>query len=156
MKIRICKSCGTENSPSDIECHECMGDISGVRPVDKIESPEPDIADNTSATVRDVKRTLALVSMSSAGNGEIISINDGDILGREHIGKDLLAVHSTVSRQHAKIIRSEGEWTIEDLGSMNGTYVNGRELEAGQKYTLNTNDILALSKSCEFLIKIGG
>ena len=154
MKIKICKSCGAENSPEDLECNECMGDISGIRPVDKIEKSEPDVADNPSTTARDVKKTLVLVSTSVASNGEIMPINDGDILGREHIGKDLLALHSTVSRQHAKVIHFEGEWMIEDLGSMNGTYINGRELEAGQKYTLKAKDVVALSKSCEFQVKI--
>jgi len=30
----------------------------------------------------------------------------------------------TVSRQHAKISRVNGQWTITDSGSLNGTYVN--------------------------------
>ena len=158
MKVRICKSCGTENSPADIECRECMGDISGIKPVEKsekIENPEPVIMDNPSATIRDAKKTLALVSMSAVSDGVTILIKDGDILGREHTGRDFLTRHNTVSRQHAKITRSEGEWTIEDLGSMNGTYVNGGKLEKGQKYSFKANDILSLSKSCEFLVKIG-
>jgi len=32
---------------------------------------------------------------------------------------------STLSRQHARIVVSSGEATIEDLGSKNGTFVNG-------------------------------
>jgi serine/threonine protein phosphatase PrpC len=32
----------------------------------------------------------------------------------------------TVSRRHACIYQQTGRWIIEDLGSMNGTYVNGR------------------------------
>ena len=159
MKIKTCKTCGAENSPADIECRRCMGDISGIRPVEKTDKAGSGTA-NPSATVRDVKKSLVLVSISAARNGDILSVNDGDILGREHVGRDLLAVYDTVSRQHAKIACSREreceKWTIEDIGSTNGTYVNGRKLEARRKYPLKAKDIVALSKSCEFLVEIGG
>lgn len=32
----------------------------------------------------------------------------------------------TVSRRHARIYRRQGRWIVEDLGSLNGVYVNGR------------------------------
>jgi pSer/pThr/pTyr-binding forkhead associated (FHA) protein len=31
----------------------------------------------------------------------------------------------TVSRKHAMLLRTGGRWTIEDLGSLNGTRLNG-------------------------------
>jgi DNA-binding winged helix-turn-helix (wHTH) protein len=37
-----------------------------------------------------------------------------------------------VSRQHARISWTDGGYAVEDLGSKNGTHVNGRELEAPQ------------------------
>ena len=33
--------------------------------------------------------------------------------------------------------------------------IDGKRLEAGQKYPLKAKNILALSKSCEFLVEIG-
>ena len=159
MKVKVCKTCGAENSPADIECRRCMGDISRIRPVEKAEEIGPAAA-GTPMTVLDVKKVLVLISISAARNGDILPVNDGDILGREHVGKDLFAVYNTVSRRHAKIACSRRgvgmEWTIEDMGSTNGTYVNGRKLEAGQKYQLSAKDIVALSRSCEFLVEIGG
>lgn len=35
----------------------------------------------------------------------------------------------SVSREHAKIIRTVKGISIEDLGSLNGTYINGQRLE---------------------------
>lgn len=35
----------------------------------------------------------------------------------------------TVSRRHARIVVTSGEATVEDLGSKNGTYVNGQRVE---------------------------
>jgi sigma-B regulation protein RsbU (phosphoserine phosphatase) len=42
---------------------------------------------------------------------------------------DVLLDQSTVSRQHAQILRGPDGFQIEDLGSLNGTYVNGRKIE---------------------------
>lgn len=156
MKIRICKTCGAENSPVDLECRGCMGDISGIRPVEKVEkiesaeTPELDIACGAPSTAG---KNLVLVSTASGG---VLSIRDGDILGRERVGNELFASCCTVSREHAKIVCVGGEWTIEDVGSTNGTYINGRKLRAGQKHPLKAEDVVALSKSCELLVKMGG
>ena len=151
-----------------------MADISGIKPVEKVENiekPEPGFAVRPpetaqpevvqGATVREVKKIpardrLILVSISAARNGDILPVNNGDILGREYVGKDLLTVYDKVSRKHAKIIFFGGEWTIEDLNSTNGTYVNDRKLEPGEKCPLKAKNIIALSKSCEFLVEIGG
>jgi ankyrin repeat protein len=35
MIVKVCKTCATDNLPSNIECIKCLGDISGVGPVDK-------------------------------------------------------------------------------------------------------------------------
>ena len=37
---------------------------------------------------------------------------------------------SGLSRQHMAIVREGNEWRVEDLGSKNGTLLNGRRLEA--------------------------
>ncbi len=45
-----------------------------------------------------------------------------------------------VSRQHATITRHEGSLYIEDLGSTNGTRINGFQLTARRKYRLRDGD----------------
>jgi len=47
---------------------------------------------------------------------------------------------SGVSRQHAMISRHEGGLYIEDLGSTNGTRINGFQLTARRKYRLRDGD----------------
>jgi len=53
--------------------------------------------------------------------------------GSNLVGRDLdCAVHidsTTVSRHHARIVVTRGEATVEDLGSKNGTYVNGQRVK---------------------------
>jgi pSer/pThr/pTyr-binding forkhead associated (FHA) protein len=36
----------------------------------------------------------------------------------------------TVSRDHALLVRRSGGWFLDDLGSLNGTYVNRRRIES--------------------------
>ena len=41
---------------------------------------------------------------------------------------DLVLESDRVSRRHAVLLREDGEYFIEDLGSFNGTLVNNRKL----------------------------
>lgn len=54
---------------------------------------------------------------------------DGElILGREHGSADLVIPDPGVSRRHARVISENGALILEDLGSSNGTYVNGERI----------------------------
>ncbi|MQS36849.1 DUF1707 and FHA domain-containing protein [Streptomyces katsurahamanus] len=48
-------------------------------------------------------------------------------IGRDP-GNGLRLSHDTVSRAHAELSRSRGVWILRDLGSTNGTTVNGRRV----------------------------
>lgn len=41
---------------------------------------------------------------------------------------DIVVVDPYVSRVHARIFYKDGKWYVEDLGSRNGTYVNGEDV----------------------------
>jgi pSer/pThr/pTyr-binding forkhead associated (FHA) protein len=51
-----------------------------------------------------------------------------------------------VSRRHAKIIRREGGFFIEDLGSFNGTFLNHKKLTPYRLEALTSGDELQLGK----------
>lgn len=52
----------------------------------------------------------------------------------------------TISRCHALITFDGKDYYIEDKGSSNGTFVNGRELEEGRKEHLSSGDIIMLAE----------
>jgi FHA domain-containing protein/zinc ribbon protein len=57
----------------------------------------------------------------------------------------------TVSRKHAVLTQRDGAFFIEDLGSLNGTFLNRRRIESGQ---LNDGDELQIGKyRLTFLLK---
>jgi predicted component of type VI protein secretion system len=48
-----------------------------------------------------------------------------------------------VSRRHARIVHQGGLWVIEDLGSTNGTFVNGMRLSS--PHPLSNGDVIGIS-----------
>lgn len=53
-----------------------------------------------------------------------------------------------ISRRHARIIRRDGKYSIEDLGSTNGTFVNrGKRLLPGNKNILADGDEIIIGKT---------
>jgi hypothetical protein len=50
-------------------------------------------------------------------------------IGRNH-DRELLVLASSVSREHAELRRIEGGWVLRDLGSRNGTFVDGVLIQA--------------------------
>ncbi len=62
-------------------------------------------------------------------SGDSLPLDEGELLVGRDLGLGLsLAGESTVSRQHAKLVRSGNEVKVVDLGSTNGTFVNGAKV----------------------------
>jgi pSer/pThr/pTyr-binding forkhead associated (FHA) protein len=72
--------------------------------------------------------TGLLVRPSADGHGApVAAVRHELLIGRgENAG--LLLPGSPVSRQHARVWTSGGRFWVEDLGSRNGTFVNGRRI----------------------------
>ena len=62
------------------------------------------------------------------------------------------AVHH-ISRRHATIYENEGKILIRDLGSKNGTKINGRKLET-DPVVIENGDSLRITKKFEYSVKI--
>lgn len=56
----------------------------------------------------------------------IIDLEQDQILVGRHEDCDVVLKHQSVSAHHCQLHRSaEGKWSVKDLGSKNGTWVNG-------------------------------
>jgi hypothetical protein len=53
------------------------------------------------------------------------------VIGRSS-GCQLVLADDTVSRRHAELYVEDGRWLLRDLGSANGTWVNGRRVVAAE------------------------
>ena len=59
-------------------------------------------------------------------------------------GNDIALEDDWVSAQHVRLRRQDGVWVAEDLGSTNGTRVNGRPLTGATR--VKTGDVLDLGR----------
>jgi hypothetical protein len=70
----------------------------------------------------------SLVIHEGAGAGSEHPVDGELILGREQASADLVVDDPGVSRRHARVLPQNGGVIVEDLGSSNGTYVNGERI----------------------------
>ncbi len=88
---------------------------------------------------------LTLVNtQSSAPPKEFELIRSEHVIGRDD-GVDIVIPTPAVSRRHARLMMEGGGYVIEDLGSSNGTFVNGERL-IGRR-TLNHGDEIRLGQA---------
>jgi pSer/pThr/pTyr-binding forkhead associated (FHA) protein len=69
-------------------------------------------------------------------------------IGRES-GNEIVINDPEISRRHARITFQGGRYEIEDLGSTNGTFVNGRRIS--MVTPLNNNDTIDISDSVKIV-----
>jgi diguanylate cyclase (GGDEF)-like protein len=71
---------------------------------------------------------------------------DEMIIGRDP-SADISITDPSISRKHARVTRSEHGVTLEDLGSSNGTSINGKKVEPGIVVNLAKEDLIKLGNS---------
>jgi len=88
-----------------------------------------------------------LACPDSFREGQTIPIRSSPFsIGRSQ-GDLLISEDPTLSRQHASISWNGSGFSIRDLGSPNGTYVNGRRIPHGREEPLSLNAEIRLSNS---------
>ena len=78
-------------------------------------------------------------------SGTIILLDNDVVFGRADACDVPLTSDATVSGRHARVFRRDGSPYLEDLGSTNGTYVNGQPLAAER--LLRPGDIVAVGST---------
>ncbi len=78
--------------------------------------------------------------------GLTILVDDGLLIGRQVVGAGRLADDEEISRTHARVsVDESGACSIEDLGSTNGTFVNGARIATAR--TLAEGDMIELGST---------
>jgi len=88
---------------------------------------------------------MILLSGAKPKSGETITLNHDIIIGRSETSANIVIDSSFVSGRHTRIFQYSDSFMIEDLGSTNGTYLNGEIITSPRK--LNEGDIVIIGDS---------
>jgi hypothetical protein len=166
----LCHNCLHKEKVGAIYCSECGAQLifdegvptSGIQigkpSTQELNPPEPP-SPSTYPFVVDFPAggASARVLLNLVASGEMVKLaaRDEVTLGRVSEGQPIIpdvdlspykAYEAGVSRMHASIRIREGAVSITDLGSANGTRINGRQISAHIPYPIKNGDILTLGK----------
>lgn len=130
-----CPMCNLENTEDSNFCRRCG---SRLKPLDLEETTLSISATERGEFMAEAASKVALlgpVLLIRTGGGR-----EGEIIGLESdvltIGRsphsDLFLDDVTVSRHHARVLHDPSGFLVEDLNSLNGTYVNRKRIERHQ------------------------
>jgi FHA domain/zinc-ribbon domain len=133
MSHVYCPECGFQNPETSNYCSRC-GALLAVEAGSEttMSFDVDDSADEGESLLAALGITgPALVVRSGGGMaGQTFQPADGRTLVGRSPECDIFLDDVTVSRRHAEIVRDGDTFTIRDLGSLNGTYVNRKRIES--------------------------
>jgi len=92
--------------------------------------------------------TPVLVGQSGPLSGQRWMVRDSLVIGRD-AGCDIMIPSRQVSRRHARLVVTGEGTSIEDLGSKNGTHLNGETV--GEIEILNDGDMIQIAFAQQFI-----
>ncbi len=158
----VCPNCKHTNMTGAMFCSECGAQLVGADmfTTQNIATGQMHEAVKQSFPSSKPAAPVSLntwVTLHLMDTGQMLPLSDRNefTLGRISEGQPIMpdmdlspyqAYASGVSRLHAVIKRIGDRVLLMDLGSANGTFVNGKRLNPNVEQTLNNGDIIALGK----------
>jgi FHA domain len=157
----ICKNCQHENVSGTLFCSDCGAQLDGIETLTTQAITNDEISNDLrrrSATIEPPSSPVnSWISLHLMDSGKILPLASRNefTMGRLSEGQPIMpdidltpyqAYASGVSRLHAVVKRDTNRVVIMDLGSSNGTYLNGRRLNPHTEEELKHGDVIALGK----------
>lgn len=153
----VCVSCGAANAAGQSFCEDCGSSLAAASPASSGMAPEMPVAAPVSAVpvAAPASATPAPPKMVVSGGVEFILDKEQMILGRNSPADGIFPeidltdvdVESYVSRRHGRLVQQAGVFMYEDLGSSNGSFINGNRLQPNAPIELHSGDTLRLGRT---------
>jgi hypothetical protein len=144
-----CPECGFANPEGANYCQKCGAYLGGPKEGDEPTTMTYRVDETGEMLPVDIDEVVeeagaALVIRSGGGRaGESFSIDDERVSIGRSPDAGVFLDDVTVSRNHALLVRRRDGLYIDDLGSLNGTYVNRRRIES---HRLSDGDEIQVGK----------
>lgn len=112
--------------------------------------PKKEKAEDETGPIGKAEEGMCLTGICSI-NTKIPVLREGVTIGRSSLHKKYGLYNSSIGKSHARVYEQDGEVYISDLGSKNGTYLNGRRIEKRKPVKVEKGDIIAFSDE-EFIL----
>ena len=97
-----------------------------------------------------------LACLVNLEKGKIHTLSEDEIvIGRSSACEILINTDATVSRRHAIVTMSGGEFYLQDLGSRNGTSINGETTVKNSRVKLSPDDQISIGNTIYVFSPIG-
>jgi FHA domain-containing protein/zinc ribbon protein len=139
----FCTACGTENLPGSHYCSNCGAALPAAASGPDVTSTlsttgtstDPDSSEFSAEAHQGAVDALApgsalLVVKRGPNAGSRFLLDQDVISAGRHPDSDIFLDDVTVSRRHAEFRREGSGYTVHDVGSLNGTYVNRERIES--------------------------
>ena len=131
MSHVYCSECGFQNSEAANFCARCgaLLEREGTDAETTLSYTPEHLAEDAAQGVEGVEGPALVVRSGGGRSGEVFALGaDRTTVGRSP-DCDIFLDDVTVSRRHAVIAEQGGRFVIEDLGSLNGTFLNRHRIE---------------------------
>ncbi len=89
--------------------------------------------------------SFRLIVRTGPNPGMVFELTEEILMTGRDVTNDIVIGDAEMSRQHARLTRTPGGYVLEDLGSTNGTFVNGERLMAPR--VLNPGDLVGMGET---------
>jgi hypothetical protein len=145
----FCSNCGHKNSGGSNFCSFCGAPLTEAVGSDttvtfQTGELETDLEEEVHVAPDELEGNRGLLIVKRGPNAGSKFFLDADVteIGR-HPDSNIFLDDITVSRRHAEIKRGEGSFSLNDVGSLNGTYVNRERVEES---VLHSGDEIQVGK----------
>lgn len=157
--MQICSNCQSKQFDGTIFCSECGASLALTARRETTMSlgqrgPTGDLAPQPSSVPDPAPAPgIPKIALQIMNSGRRINLEIGDdlLIGRKDNARGIFpdvdlgldgGYDAGVSRRHAILAHQQNVYTVEDLGSSNGTFVNGRRLAPQTPTTIEHGDEL--------------
>lgn len=99
--------------------------------------------------------SLRIIAMNAPSRVEIEVTKDEFVIGKKvELCDGVINFNKMISRSHCRINKKGSQYTITDLQSANGTFVNRVRLQPNQPHPINNGDVIRLANT-DFQVIIG-